>query len=227
MNSENDPLSHLQILLEKTYKLVEYARLKFDSAPIALGHYSGNVGDDRQFLGEVEQLKTNIKTLVESNWGNIEYQRFLTKLDHIKYSVPPGMVPARKGFLRARGWWDARDELQEIANYLHDLASDLEEKKVQQNVAEYSSEQSSKRSPWLSGSFYLAAFVIVVILLIIVFDRVGLIGLPFVIIGALLLVSVLGALQLRQDKSLSEESFLKLMLAVYKQLPLLLRQNGK
>lgn len=42
-----------------------------------------------------------------------------------------------------------------------------------------------------------------------------------VIIGALLAIGVLGALQLRNDDRLSEESFLKLMIESYKRLPLL------
>jgi Flp pilus assembly protein TadB len=42
-----------------------------------------------------------------------------------------------------------------------------------------------------------------------------------VIIGALLAIGVLGALQLRNDDRLSEESFLKLMVEAYKRLPLL------
>jgi hypothetical protein len=42
-----------------------------------------------------------------------------------------------------------------------------------------------------------------------------------VIVGALLAIGVLGALQLRNDDRLSEESFLKLMIESYKRLPLL------
>ena len=42
-----------------------------------------------------------------------------------------------------------------------------------------------------------------------------------VIIGALLAIGVLGAMQLRNDDRLSEESFLKLMIESYKRLPLL------
>jgi internalin A len=42
-----------------------------------------------------------------------------------------------------------------------------------------------------------------------------------VIIGALLAIGVIGAMQLRNDDRLSEESFLKLMIESYKRLPLL------
>jgi Flp pilus assembly protein TadB len=42
-----------------------------------------------------------------------------------------------------------------------------------------------------------------------------------IIVGALLAIGVLGALQLRNDDRLSEDSFLKLMVESYKRLPLL------
>jgi uncharacterized membrane protein YphA (DoxX/SURF4 family) len=42
-----------------------------------------------------------------------------------------------------------------------------------------------------------------------------------VIIGSLLAIGVIGAMQLRNDDRLSEESFLKLMIESYKRLPLL------
>jgi len=42
-----------------------------------------------------------------------------------------------------------------------------------------------------------------------------------VIIGSLLAIGVLGAMQLRNDDRLSEASFLKLMIESYKRLPLL------
>ncbi len=48
---------------------------------------------------------------------------------------------------------------------------------------------------------------------------------PVVLIGVLLAVGIIGALQLRQDDRLTEQSFLKLMLETYKRLPLL-RGNG-
>ena len=42
-----------------------------------------------------------------------------------------------------------------------------------------------------------------------------------VTIGALLAIGVIGAMQLRNDDRLSDESFLKLMIEWYKRLPLL------
>jgi hypothetical protein len=50
-------------------------------------------------------------------------------------------------------------------------------------------------------------------------------ALPLVIVGAVLLVSVVGALQMRQDDRLSERGFLRLMADVVRRLPLLLAQR--
>lgn len=64
------------------------------------------------------------------------------------------------------------------------------------------------RSPWVSGSFYLAAIVILIALFLVVAKTVNFVVLPVVIIGGLLAVSLLGAFQLCQDKNLSEKNFI-------------------
>lgn len=82
------------------------------------------------------------------------------------------------------------------------------------------------RNPWVSGSFYLIATVIVVTLFLVVAKTVHFVILPIVIIGALLMVSIIGAFQLRQDKALSEKNFLTLMFLTFKQLPFIRRKYG-
>jgi H+/Cl- antiporter ClcA len=76
------------------------------------------------------------------------------------------------------------------------------------------------RSPWVTGSFYLAALAIVVSLLLPISKVVTPILVPLVIIGALFGVSVVGAFQLRHDHSLDEKTFLSLMALTFKHLPL-------
>jgi internalin A len=82
------------------------------------------------------------------------------------------------------------------------------------------------RSPWASGGFYLVAFLAVI-------SGLGALGnwlsgwvFPLVMVGGLLTLSVIGALQLKHDERLSEEGFLKLMAIALKSLPLL-RKLGK
>ena len=83
------------------------------------------------------------------------------------------------------------------------------------------------RNPWISGSFYLSALVILVTLFLVVAKTVAVAVLPVVVLGALLSVSLIGAFQLRQDQSLSEKNFLSLMALTFRQIPLLRsRQSG-
>jgi hypothetical protein len=76
-------------------------------------------------------------------------------------------------------------------------------------------------NPWKTGSFYLVAAVIVIILLAVVSVNLPWYAVAVVFIGGLLLLAVIGALQLRSDESLSEENFLKLMIETFRRLPLL------
>ena len=82
-------------------------------------------------------------------------------------------------------------------------------------------EPSRPGSPWVSGLFYLFALVVIAA----VFAAVGKVlnpwALPVIIAGAILTLSVVGALQLKQDSRLTEKSFLTLMGLALRNLPLL------
>lgn len=71
---------------------------------------------------------------------------------------------------------------------------------------------AKNHNPWVSGSFYLAAFLIVAALLLVAANTIPSWALPIVVIGALLAVSIIGAFQLRQDEGLSQKNFLELMM---------------
>jgi len=104
---------------------------------------------------------------------------------------------------------------------------DAEEvRSVAESLAGSMSKRENPRSPWLSGSFYLAALVIVVTVFLVAATTVHLLVLPVVIIGALVATSLVGAFQLRQDRALSEKNFLALMLLTFKQLPLIRNVRG-
>ncbi|SEF29393.1 hypothetical protein SAMN05421837_104676 [Amycolatopsis pretoriensis] len=75
------------------------------------------------------------------------------------------------------------------------------------------------RSPWFSGLFYLTVVVVVVALLLVAGRVLALWALPVVVIGAVLLVTVVGAFQLRADDRLAERNFVKLMGDVLRRLP--------
>lgn len=83
-----------------------------------------------------------------------------------------------------------------------------------------------RASPWATGSFYLAVVIAVVALLLVVGSVLPLWMFPVVVVGVVLLVSVVGAFQLRQDKALSERGFLQLMTMTLRRLRLLWRPGA-
>jgi hypothetical protein len=87
---------------------------------------------------------------------------------------------------------------------------------------------TESRGPWGSGSFYLFAFLAVLVAFIagVNYLPYPVVTVPVVVIATLLGVGVVGALQLRQDDRLAEKNFLKLMLETYKRLPLLRGGGG-
>jgi hypothetical protein len=87
--------------------------------------------------------------------------------------------------------------------------------------------KSKPPNPWISGSFYLVVFLIVVAALAVVGHIISIIALPVVIAGGILALSVIGAFQMRQDEKLSQENFLKLMALSLKYLPWIKRQEEK
>jgi hypothetical protein len=105
-------------------------------------------------------------------------------------------------------------------------ASEVEE--VSRKLTQDAHERYAARrvGPWVSGSFYLLALLLVLAMLAIIANVVALWVLPAVIIGGLIGPSVVGALQLRHDEGLSEQGFLKLMGLTLRQLPLI-RPGGK
>jgi hypothetical protein len=88
-------------------------------------------------------------------------------------------------------------------------------------------EAAKLRSPWFSGLFYLTVVVVVVVLMLAVSRLVSAWALPVAIAGAVLLVSVVGALQLRQDDRLNERNFLTLMGHSLRRLPVLFGRSRK
>jgi internalin A len=77
------------------------------------------------------------------------------------------------------------------------------------------------RSPWAAGSFYLVVFATVLGALGAAARLFSFSVLLVLIVGGVLLTTLIGALQLRQDDRLSEKNFLSLMKLAFQQLPLL------
>lgn len=84
-----------------------------------------------------------------------------------------------------------------------------------------SKKQMKKNNPWISGTFYLFVSIIVFTGLAVLSNMLSWYALPIVIIGSILIVGIIGALQLKNDDKISDKSFVNLMIATYKKLPLL------
>jgi len=76
-----------------------------------------------------------------------------------------------------------------------------------------------KNNPWISGSFYLFVAIIILVLIAILSQNIPWYILP-IIIGGILIIGIIGALQLKNDDKLSDKSFVKLMTETFKNLPL-------
>ena len=85
----------------------------------------------------------------------------------------------------------------------------------------------AQRNPWISGSFYLLSAVAIVVVLAVLSRSVNPVALPVVLIAGLLLFVVVGAMQLRNDEALKDETFVTLMLETLKRLPLLRGRRGR
>jgi hypothetical protein len=161
LNQKTHTLTQLQALLQRAYELADYARSKFDSAPLALGRYPGHVEDDKAFCRQKEQLRIEIKSLLEQTGDSLEYQRLLARLERLSPTIKQGYSPAWKGIARCRCWWDAKDELLEIADYLEEFILKTESQQVTNGQMETGSVQkrvtfhllSKNRMDWATDNF--------------------------------------------------------------------------
>jgi len=119
-----------------------------------------------------------------------------------------------------------QEDITQKGKILSRLVDLLRDEAMAQDNVELRSATTRKNNPWVSGSFYLLASAVVIVLLLVVAKQLSILALPIVIIGAILVISIVGALQLKNDDKLKEESFLKLMGLSFRYLPLL-RRRGK
>jgi hypothetical protein len=121
------------------------------------------------------------------------------------------IIRVGKAEVRVEG--HSADDVEKVARAV--LAEDRESEQVRARL----------RSPWVAGSFYLVALLSVLSLLLVAGALLPLWVVPVVVIGGILGVAVVGALQLRQDEGLSERNFLELMRLTLARLPLLTRRE--
>jgi hypothetical protein len=99
-----------------------------------------------------------------------------------------------------------------------DISGDVKAKNIGKTQMDSS---KSEPTPWASGSFYLVALLAIGVLFLVAGNVLSIIALPIVILGSILGFVIMGALQLRQSKALSEKNFLALIALSFKQLPII------
>jgi Flp pilus assembly protein TadB len=98
--------------------------------------------------------------------------------------------------------------------------------RVTKDLVEQRAERNRLASPWVSGSFYLCCVVVVIAVMLVAGKVLSVLALPIVVVASVLLVTMVGAFQQRQDQRLSEKTFLQLMLATLKNLPIVIGRRG-
>lgn len=88
-------------------------------------------------------------------------------------------------------------------------------------------DKTLRDSAWFNGSFYLATTLLLLSLLTFVAGRLALAQLTFVVVGALVGVTMIGAFQLRNDDKLSERAFLDLLRMAFVRILLPVATRGK
>jgi predicted RNA-binding protein YlqC (UPF0109 family) len=83
----------------------------------------------------------------------------------------------------------------------------------------------TKNNPWISGSFYLVVAVIAISGLAVISNMVHWTLFPLIIFGGIIIISLVGILQLRNDNLLKDESFVKLLIETFKRLPIIMRKS--
>jgi internalin A len=77
-----------------------------------------------------------------------------------------------------------------------------------------------RTSAWANGLFYLFAFLCVIAALGVAANTISAYVLPIILIAAVIFVPLIGVLQLRMDRNVSEKSFVELVRTVMSHLPL-------
>jgi len=110
--------------------------------------------------------------------------------------------------------------LAQLRERLRDQALFQDERERQMHV-------KKPNNPWVSGSFYLFVVVVAGAGLMTAAQILPLVALPFVLVGAVIVLAVVGAYQLRNDEIMKDEPFLKLMALSFRYLPLFRRRDSK
>jgi len=169
---------------------------------------------------ELRNIKSEIQLEVQQN----HYERLLRiGKDANKINWRLGEIWHQEYLRKEYGNKDF-DKVERIYRFTRDLAVTLTDlANFAERLKDFIGKKNKimKNNPWISGSFYLFLAVVAFTLLGVLVNFVHWSLIPFIIIGGLLIVGLVGILQLRNDDKLKDESFGRLFQETYKRLPLL------
>jgi Flp pilus assembly protein TadB len=106
---------------------------------------------------------------------------------------------------------------------VHEVFKAAADQEAARQAAEVDRTRRAQRQlagPWRSGLFYLVAALVMVGVVAIVAAVLPVWTLPLIVTGAVVLLLIVSALQLRQDEKLGEQNFLQLIALALRQLRL-------
>ena len=124
---------------------------------------------------------------------------------------------------------EKQEELEETSDLNEPslIKKELTMSDKQESHTEKENKNNISVSPWKDGSFYLITFVVIIAAIGVVASVVPWYAFPVVLIASIIIGSIIGTLQFRQNNKLSEKNFVELMSLYFKSLFLLKGRNGK
>lgn len=155
--------------------------------------------------------------------GVTSVEQYLEKLDQLK-KTPATPVPRFSELGVGGGTIMSSNQYNIVQGDQYNISGNEGEVKVKSPSIDVTT-KNGHSNPWVSGSFYLIVIIAVVVVFSVAGHVLSIYALPIVVIGGLLALAIIGALQLRQDERLSEDNFLKLMALSFKYFPWLKRRD--
>lgn len=84
-------------------------------------------------------------------------------------------------------------------------------------------EKINNTTAWMSGSFYVFSTILIITVLAVISSILPWYSVGIIFVSGLLAITIIGALQLRNDKNLSEENFIQLIKETLKHLPVVIK----
>lgn len=115
----------------------------------------------------------------------------------------------------------ANGSIKDKEKLLTQIRERLRDQAIRLNEKDSPTVETTATNPWVSGSFYLFSVIAIGASLLIIAIQLPLLYIPPVLIGALLATSLVGILQLMNDRRMKEKTFVELMKLYFNGLPLL------